>query len=538
MESVDLDSILSKLGVAGVKKGNRVILEATGRTKEIDSFVLGLTTDALLDVPEIADLYKSGESIQTIKKDLITALTERVKEQRKNTAAESDWFDASQVFPIHCIESDDVVIFHKTGGRSTISPKAFAKRLGVDYSTMYYQATMAYIKYIPSNLEGTFFQYDDQLGKEVYVANTYVAPAWKNLKEAKAVIPPLYEKFFNHLFPLEEERLAVYHWLYFSLTDRSQTILCVPGIQGIGKTIFGEKILAAMFGRKNWAKAPRSFVSKEFNSFLESKRIVLVEEIPTPKSREDRIYVNEMLKDITNDVVTIEGKGTNSKEVDNFANLIVTSNKLRAIPLETPIDRRFLCVSTPKQKLDTVFTNEEYTEFLSSINHASIEIAQFCNWILAHGRIGKESAHYNIQNSIKYQIYRMSLTRWELTILKSLDKEREMKRGVFTEADLEGYVKKDKVKISTIEEFLDTFQMPSGNALGHWDSKGAYVLSAEAMNNPIYVSPKRIQSEIYEDALDAEKDDDDSYFLTKYGMSKEAYEALQAPKNDSGLEAL
>jgi len=552
MQSLPVDTICSKLNILKVKKGNKVLLES-GKSRDIEAYVFGLTSDQIMAVPELLALIKADFSIQTIKEDLVEALKDQVKNSRAQDAQSSAWLEAEQFFPIHNASTNDILIFKASGGVSKLDAKVYAKRVGEDFETVYRRAPIAFVEYCPGNEESLFLRTNPQ-GLQEYIANTYVAPGWKNVTEFKTIVPPLFEKFFNHLFPIEEERKAVFHWMYWALVDRAQTVLCVPGIQGIGKTILGEKILSAMFGRENWTKAPRSFVSKEFNFFLKDRRIVLVEEIPTPRSREDRVFVNEMLKDITNDVVTIEGKGTNSEEIDNFANLIVTSNKLRAIPLENPIDRRFLCVSTPKNKLDTVFTPEEYSAFISSLTSVSDEMTQFCNWILTHGRIGKESAHYNLQNDIKYQIYRMSLTRWELTTLKSLDKEKEVKGGVFSEADMEGFVKKDKIKISTIEEFLDTFQMPSGSPIGNWDSKGYYVLSREAMSNDIYVNPKKIRRDIYLDDYTEDEDEeekpkkvkepkktreekeDDNDFFMKYGMSREEFEKENKP--DPGLEAL
>lgn len=551
-----LQSIYSKLGISKVLKGNKVLKE-DGKKSDIDRHILAADSDILFEIPELKALLKEdGVTAKIVKENLIACLMEESLAAKNVVNRKPDWVKTEKYFAIHDVATNDLVVFHRAGGRAEVHPRVYSKLLGLDYVALEASTDVAYVKYCPDSTETLFMKESDagiEVGEkkgQVLVANTYVAPYWQKLDiPAVAVMPPLFEKFFNHLFPIEVERMAVFNWIHFAMIGRAQTILCVPGIQGIGKTKLGEGVLKALFGSGNWNKAPRSFVSKEFNSFLEEKKIVLVEEIPTPRSREDRVAVNEMLKDITNDTVTIEGKGKDSRTVDNWANLIVTSNKLRSIPLETPTDRRFLCVSTSKNKLDTVMTNEEYTEFDNSLVPNSKEITEFAMWVLKHGRVPRATAHYSPQTDIKYQIYRMSLTMWEMKILKKMQEDRVKKEGIFAGEDLEAYVKKEHIKLSTIEEFLDVFQLPSGNSLGTWEKSGVFCLTEEAMKSNLYINPRYLQKGLFgdedeklitpedEEAAAKEKGRSkkspeiaDDMFFMKHGMTKAQWSEKEQSK--------
>ena len=542
LDTPKLESICKQLGIFKIKPNSKV-LTTGGQNKKIDVFVSGFPVEKFVAIPEVLEIIGKGKPIHEIKEMLIEALMSESRGTKKAATVGSDWLDPAHFFPIHDVASDQIVIFNRQGGRAGMDPKVYAKRLGVSFQDVYDSSPVAYIEYAPFTTETVFKKFCETVQREIVVANSYVAPSWSLAELEEPVMHPILIKFFKHLLPIEEERNAVFHWMYFALTDRAQTILCVPGIQGIGKTILGERILLALFGRENWEKAPRSFMSKEFNSYIEDRRIVLVEEVPTPRSKEDRIFANEMLKDITNNVVTIEGKGKDARTINNTANFILTSNKLRAIPLDSPIDRRFLCVSTSKIRLETAMTEAERDELFRVIEPGSKEIAQLAAWILEFGMIEGHNAHYNLKNEIKYQIYRMSLSRWEMNLLKFIDKEKVKNHGTFKEEDLEKAVKKEKVKISTIEEFLDNFQMPSGNVIGHWDEKyGVFLLSGEALKHSVYVNPRNIQHEIFGDEiLLDESEEADIEFFMKHGMGRAEYlesqEEVKVPEKKNRRES-
>jgi hypothetical protein len=539
------NSIFEHIKIAKIERKGRLIL-SDGKGRAIDKHIISVTTDHLMEHPAIFGLLKEGHKITDIKDHLIEKLQEISRDVKRPSHKGSDWLEVDNYFTVHNAENDEILVFRKKGGKANIDYKAYAKKIGQDPQTVYGEADLAFVEYNPLQTKVIFFR-DSKFRDEgqVKVANTYVAPLWQiEPRPENPQMPPLFKKFFEHLFPVEEERLAVFHWIHCGMAGRAQTILCVPGIQGIGKTLLGEGILKAVFGDTNWVKAPRSFVSKEFNSFLEAKRVVLVEEVPTPRSREDRIAVNEMLKDVTNDTVSIEGKGKDARTVDNWANLIVTSNKLRAIPLESPTDRRFMCVSTSRTKLDKVFSNEEYEEFTESLNPDSEEIRAFSHWLMVFGKVPGMTAHYCPQTEIKYQIYRMSLTMWEMKLLKKMEEDRINKNGIFTGEELEAYVKKEKVKLSTIEEFLEVFQLPSGEALGYWDKSGVYCFSKEAMTANLYINPRYIQKNLFgdEDGLADIPEEEDEFYFSKYGMSKSDYEKKMGKPSeistDSALDEL
>ena len=396
----------------------------------------------------------------------------------------------------------------KYGGISNIHIRAWLKSFKIGLKDIENSVDTLYPLYMPLT--------DDQIFKSEIeeirsmALNVYSPPKWKIHELGEDNLPPLLKKFFNHLFPNEESRLAIYHHLYYLLTGRSQVLLCLAGRQAIGKSIFAETIVKAMIGRSNWAKAPRSFTKKEFNGFLKNRKAVVVEEIPLASSREERIGTNEMLKDILNDTITIEEKGQDSFTTQNYVTVFVTTNSPKAIPLVDMTDRRFLCLDITKVQLRKSMTQEEI-EKLKDLNENSKEIADFCQWILKHGKIKNKDAFYCFTNELKKKIYFLTLSSWEIGILEWIDAVKsEYKFGI----PMEQIVKEAKkhnsgksVKLSTVEEFLNKHQLPSGNYIGDIDG-GRLVLNDESMSSNISDNVKEIKKDVFGDS---EEDEFDSF---------------------------
>lgn len=348
------------------------------------------------------------------------------------------------------------------------------------------------------------------------ILNTYSMPEWERDDLGQPKMPEIFRKFFFHLFPSDESRLAAYHHLYYMLTERSQVLLCLAGRQAIGKSIFAETIIKAMIGKSNWQKAPRSFTKKEFNGFLKNRRVVVVEEIPLAANREERTATNEMIKDILNDTVTIEEKGVDAFTIDNHVTVFVTTNTPKAIPLVDMNDRRFLCLDVTKNQLRKSMSDSEIIK-LKNMTDSSPEIADLCRWILANGKIEGKDAFYNFTNDLKRKIYFLTLSSWELGILEWIDiNKNEYTQGI----PMEHIVKEAKkhnmgkaVKPSTVEEFLNKHQMMGGGFIGDVSNSRLY-LTEDAMNNPVSDSIKGLERELFG------IDEDDEDFLTK--MEKES----------------
>jgi hypothetical protein len=149
-------------------------------------------------------------------------------------------------------------------------------------------------------------------------------------------------EFMEYFVPDDGDRRKLLRWL--------ATFVCRPDVrmrygllliseaQGVGKTTFTE-LVAKLVGTHNSSfPNERMIVGSDFNGYVARKRLVVVNEIYSGKSR--RGY--DVLKDkITDKFVDVNEKYLPAYTIENWAHFIACSNSLRAIHLDDD-DRRFL----------------------------------------------------------------------------------------------------------------------------------------------------------------------------------------------------
>lgn len=196
--------------------------------------------------------------------------------------------------------------------------------------------------------------------------NMYTPPKWLRRHhyngEPLSVggVPPIIDKFLNHLTGNDEpSKLYIYDWLTTALKDRNYTILTAIGDQGIGKGVFGN-LLEKLVGESNFKKTRDEVFKKHFNSQLENKRLVYIDELAlNTKEAHDR------MKDIVNDIIEIEAKGKDAKTITNHASFYISSNHIDAIRLE-PDDRRISAIELTEIPLLREFTRTDIEEGILS----------------------------------------------------------------------------------------------------------------------------------------------------------------------------
>ena len=123
----------------------------------------------------------------------------------------------------------------------------------------------------------------------------------------------------------------------------------IQGVQGNGKTFLFECLTYAI-GQK-YVHAPNAQdLSNKFNSWLDCKLLVTVEEIHVSERR-DLLDTLKVL--ITNRRVEIQAKGANQVTGDNRANFILSTNYRDAIP-KTDDDRRYAVFFTAQQEASDI----------------------------------------------------------------------------------------------------------------------------------------------------------------------------------------
>lgn len=157
--------------------------------------------------------------------------------------------------------------------------------------------------------------------------------------------------------------------------------LVVQGVQGNGKTLWAEMMQHFLGGRNVGTVTPSQFGSR-FNSWAGNRALITIEELKVDSSMSQYDVLNLVKPLITNETITVEGKGTNSKEVANCANYFATTNFRDAVPIDKH-DRRW-CVVFSKALDVGAFVNDNpryfpdlYTDMRDNIDELFTFFAEY-----------------------------------------------------------------------------------------------------------------------------------------------------------------
>lgn len=120
--------------------------------------------------------------------------------------------------------------------------------------------------------------------------------------------------------------------------------MIMQGVSGNGKSFFAN-LLKALLGSDNVGFISACQFSSKFNSWATGNIVTVIEELKVSSSENKFDVVNHIKPLLTNESITIEGKGKDSKVVTNVTNYFATSNYENCIPID-PDDRRWVAIFT------------------------------------------------------------------------------------------------------------------------------------------------------------------------------------------------
>jgi hypothetical protein len=212
--------------------------------------------------------------------------------------------------------------------------------------------------------------FDDTSVSNEYALNTftpYVAQRLRNYDVSK--IEPIL-KLINDVWCNGDAELYKYtlSWLHqiFKYPDKPNHVaLVLHGDMGAGKSSLFVGINAHILGSHCFTKVNLEQAFSRFNSFLENKLIVTIEEPNKLKNQSQTTYENELKDFITCSTATVERKFENMKEIDVFHNLVITCNDLSGIPVTDSRDRRYFILDC-KVKYDAEYYNTLFNEYINN----------------------------------------------------------------------------------------------------------------------------------------------------------------------------
>ena len=318
--------------------------------------------------------------------------------------------------------------------------------------------------------------------------NLFNPPFWMsdyfydNQEIPKSELPEVYDRYLKHFTNHHKESYEyVLDWMANSLKARNQCILTAIGNQGTGKGVLGEIMRRlwcsdAEFNGKymsqNFDSKKGSDFKKEFNGFLENKKVFYIDEIIINNvDQEDRVKV------LVNDFIDIEKKGEDSKTIRNYASIYCSSNNMDAIRLRAD-DRRFSVVEMSSSNLLTVFTDKEIKEKVLSVENIR-KLGQF----LWHRVIDAKKMTKVFVTERTKQVREASLREWEEFFIEDMCQNHAGERLRVTEVSDEiennfgSKFRPSKAALKKLEElYPDKFKIHKPSAKEFKDGRRVYVV--------------------------------------------------------------
>lgn len=194
-----------------------------------------------------------------------------------------------------------------------------------------------------SVIKGPGEVYDNDLGQSCINA-FYDVPYGK---ARKGDISPLIE-LLHKMLPNEKDRNILWYWMCRAVQHRGKKIGWCPILQGTfgnGKSTFLKATAYAVGGRTVAHPAKSKDLFGRFMDWVEGKYLIYVDESKIPRWDDVLSIIRNL---ITEEVLSVEGKGRPMRVIDNVANLIMSMNPQDGVYID-PNERRWAPLFTAHQ---------------------------------------------------------------------------------------------------------------------------------------------------------------------------------------------
>lgn len=402
-------------------------------------------------------------------------------EMRRRLATASDAFDGSA---INTSDFELVANFHtgektvynsKIRAISKMHPDTFLAAMGKSQRAIITEtgvrvATFSFNPY--NDFERRVIQLE---GQAVVEFNCFQAPLWRctdgsrlvNLeleKQYENVEPPQeFLEFMEHLFPIEDQRMFAYHWMYHAIFGRNETYLCMNGKKGAGKNYLIQ-LLSYLVGRDYFKDVNQRFFEEGFNAVLDKARLIQLDEIKITKDE----HVSRLKKYINRDQ-NIEYKGIDANVLsETFNSFIVNNNDITDLWLKWD-DRRFSVPDISAVKLEDVWPKEKIDKLYESAT--DIEFQRRVGFFIARQGPKYGGHAFSVLRGERYwKIVYNSLAEWERVIL-DMALSREHEAASITDIRLAYRDRVDggkmfPIRLQKIKDFVDDYRHEGLHQIG------------------------------------------------------------------------
>ena len=153
------------------------------------------------------------------------------------------------------------------------------------------------------------------------------------------------------------------HWLAHMIkhpVERLGICTLLKSQEGVGKMSFWDFVGEHLIGMAYYSSMKMSRMFAKFNANTTNKFLVVLEEI---KNGEGTKYHKDLKTHITNKKSTVEPKGIDPYDVDNYSNFVILTNEQFPVRL-TVNDRQFFCLDVSnKHKNDPPYWDKLLLQF-------------------------------------------------------------------------------------------------------------------------------------------------------------------------------
>lgn len=186
-------------------------------------------------------------------------------------------------------------------------------------------------------------------------------------------------KFMEHLFPIESEREWFLSWMARIVQNPGQRCFVVPinitPVTGTGRGQLFE-CLQLIYRRANCHDVSQDDLTGRFNAFMAECLVAVVQEIKS-MTGEKKYQLWERMKSLLADTTSnVQAKGKDSYSATIFANFLMFSNNIDALPIDDVNERRIYAMTGPDIPLP-----EDLRVALNNWKETPTAVAALFNWL-------------------------------------------------------------------------------------------------------------------------------------------------------------
>lgn len=180
---------------------------------------------------------------------------------------------------------------------------------------------------------------DPETGEPCF--NTFEGPDKVYNRYNNVNMPSLYEPFFKHMFPIDEERERILDWISSTFYQKNNSYLCLVGKGGVGKGVLCELIMQGLHRARNYIKIGQKWFDDPSDpDGMDRCTLFYLDEINV-SNKENHL---SRLKELVNHQIGLRKLYIGNEVRPFYANILISSNDLSALNVELNGTERRYCV--------------------------------------------------------------------------------------------------------------------------------------------------------------------------------------------------